>query len=50
MNKQNQLEAMLWEMAHDPDIQREIACIEEEFSITLMDGLDDDAVGPCQDG
>jgi|GEM_PF-1894770 len=32
--------AQLAQMADDPDIQRELAAIEAEFSITQMDGLD----------
>jgi len=35
-------EAQLMEMAQDPDIQREIAQIETEFSSTLMDGISED--------
>ena len=35
-NVENQIELM----AKDPDIQREIALIDEEFIITEMDGID----------
>jgi hypothetical protein len=35
----SEIEAELEEMANDPDIQRELAAIELEFSATSMDGL-----------
>jgi hypothetical protein len=34
-----EIEAELEEMANDPDVQRELAAIELEFSVTSMDGL-----------
>ncbi|MGD1808613.1 hypothetical protein ACP6PL_24695 [Dapis sp. BLCC M126] len=35
-NRENQIELM----GNDPDIQREIALIDQEFLITEMDGID----------
>lgn len=36
------LEAQLIAMANDPDIQREIRAINEEFAVTDRDGLEDE--------
>jgi hypothetical protein len=33
-------EGDLLEMASDPDIQREMAAIDSEFAVTVMDGLE----------
>ncbi|MBO1351078.1 MAG: hypothetical protein EBE86_028605 [Hormoscilla sp. GUM202] len=35
------IEAQIKEMACDPDIQAEIAAINQEFAVTEMDGLSD---------
>ena len=35
----SEIESELEEMANDPEIQRELAAIELEFSATSMDGL-----------
>jgi hypothetical protein len=35
------IQAQLAAMAVDPDIQRELALIETEFSVTELDGLDE---------
>jgi len=35
------MEAQIKEMASDPDIQAEIAAINQEFAVTEMDGLSD---------
>lgn len=35
------IEAQLADMAHDPEIQKELRAIEEEFMVTEADGLDD---------
>jgi hypothetical protein len=35
------IQAQLTAMANDPDIQREIAQIADEFSVTESDGLDE---------
>lgn len=35
-----EIEAQLAQMAHDPDMQRELASINDEFQTTEWDGLD----------
>jgi hypothetical protein len=45
---QPSLQAQLEAMAHDPDIQREIREIKQEFSGTETDGLEDSNAGPSQ--
>ena len=40
MRTQRAFEAQLVAMAADPDIQREIRWIDEEFAVTESDGLD----------
>jgi len=35
------IEAQLEAMANDPEIQREIRAIQEEFAITELDGLNE---------
>jgi hypothetical protein len=37
------IQAQLAAMANDPDIQREITAIEEEFRVADGDGLDDES-------